>query len=60
MTPLEFITRAGEDYNQPVGEVMEALSEEILILSANKRWVVLSYYHDEDRKRMVLDIEERP
>lgn len=60
MTPLEFVTAAGDNYNDPVGIVMEALKRPIRIYSGPKQqWVILSYYLDLKTKQMVLDIEKK-
>jgi hypothetical protein len=60
MAPFEFITDCGDDYNAPVGAVIEALKNPLKILSGpGEDFVVLSYYYSHKDKCMVLDIERK-
>lgn len=56
MRPIDFVTQLGDDYNAPVGAVVEALEQPIIIRGFAREYEVLSYYFDEDSGRMVLDI----
>lgn len=56
MTPLQFITEAGGQYNDPVGDVLAALQKPVVIHSESKDWEILSYYYDEAQRQMVMDI----
>ena len=59
MTPLDFVNYNGDsNYNAPVGAVNEAMNMPLVIRSVNKEWKVLSYWYDDEAKRMVIDIEK--
>jgi hypothetical protein len=57
--PLAFLTNSVEQYNQPAGELMEALKKPLVIRSVDKEWTILSYYYDSNVGRMVLDIQPK-
>lgn len=59
MTPLEFITKMDNSYNDPVGDVVAALKKTLKICSCSSEWGVLSYYFDDETGHMVLDIEKK-
>ena len=60
MKPIEFITSCQDNYNAPVGEVMEAITNyELVIRSYNADYDILSYYYDIKANCMVLDIQKR-
>jgi hypothetical protein len=60
MTPLDFIKlMADNHYNTPAGILSDALTKQIKIHSASKKWRILSYYFDDKSQCMVIDIEEK-
>lgn len=60
MTPIDFLVFDGDSTpNAPAWKVADAMKRAIVIRSNGKKYVVLSYYLDDDVGRMVLDIEEK-
>lgn len=57
MTPLDFITDIGNDYNMSVGEWQELMKKDIQISSGDAEWIILSYYNM--KGHMVLDIGKK-
>lgn len=56
MTPMDFMALDDISYNDPVGDVAQAMKKPLVIRSHDREWEVLSYYHDADNNVMVLDI----
>ena len=60
MTPLDFIKDAADnDFNTAAGYIVEALSKPIQIHGAREKFEILSYYYDEKKKCMILDVEPK-
>jgi hypothetical protein len=57
--PIDFVTDIAGGYNDPVGKVAPALTKNIRIFAVDGEYEVLSYYFDEDSKRMMLDIQRK-
>jgi hypothetical protein len=56
MTPLDFLTYAFENDENDRDNVKKALSKELVILSEDGEYEILSYYLGRDG-RMVIDIQ---
>jgi len=56
MTPLDFLTDAFENDENDRDNVKKALSKELVILSEDGEYEILSYYLGRDG-RMVIDIQ---
>jgi hypothetical protein len=58
MTPIDFVTDLAEDYNAPVGKIVEALKKPLRVVGDDGEYEVLSYYLDLKSGCMVLDIKK--
>lgn len=58
MTPLQFVSDIGGDYNAPAGRIAKALTKTLVIRTSKGEYQVLSYYYDKDIGRMVIDISK--
>jgi len=58
MKPTEFLLYS-DHYNTPSGEIVEALQRDVVIRGESIDYEILSYYYDENIRRMVLDIQPK-
>jgi hypothetical protein len=59
MKPIDFILfDGGSSPYTPIYLIKEAMEKDIEIHTCNGKLVILSYYYDEKRGRMIIDVEE--
>ena len=60
MTPMEFINFDGDSSpDTDILDIHKAMNTDIEILAFDGDYTILSYYFDENSKKMILDIKKK-
>ncbi len=58
MRPIDFVVHSGDSTpNRPAYQVAEAMLVELEVHDCTGEKTILSYYYDENKQRMILEIE---